>query len=131
MLKVSASRESDIRLVLDLKVPSKKNSYIPKSGRFIKPQSIRNFETACAFSIPNEYKNLKLRHPDIMISAAIPKTSWRSDRDNSATAILDILVKNGVLHDDSINHNNGILVLNPVTLSDTYQTIVDIWINNN
>lgn len=129
MLKVSTSRESDIRLVFDLRVPSKKNSYIPKSGRFIKPQSIRNFEMAAAFCIPNEYKNLKLRHPDIMISASFPKASWRGDKDNTLVTLMDILVKNGVIQDDAVNHANGTVVLNPVTLSPTYQTIVDIWIN--
>ena len=105
--------------------------YIPKAGRFVKPQSIRNFETACAFFIPNEYKDLKLKHPDIAIYLKMPKKSWRSDKDNAWTAASDILVKNGVLADDSINACNGTIILMPVQLSDKYECTIDIWKNAN
>lgn len=129
MLKVISSREPDIRLIFSNKIISKKNSYAPMKRGFRKTDAIKNFEQTISYQIPNEVKGLKLRHVDMSVQCAMPKVSWRSDRDNALTSILDCLVKNEVIRDDAINHFNGTLCILPVTLSDDYLCTIEIWKN--
>lgn len=113
------------------KLPSKKNSYQPMSngkGMF-KPAKIVNAERMIALQIPGELKGLNLEHPHMIFEMHIPKKSWRSDSDNAITLLLDCLVKNDVLRDDSINHCNGFKVIIPVVESSEYKCKVRMWKN--
>ena len=113
------------------KLPSKKNSYQPMSngkGMF-KPAKIVNAEKMIALQIPGEMRGLNLEHPNMIFEMHIPKKSWRSDSDNAITMLLDVMVKNDVLSDDSINHCNGFKVIIPVVESSEYKCKVRIWKN--
>ena len=90
-----------------------------------------NAEKMFALQIPGEMIGLNLENPHIMIEMQMPKKSWRSDRDNAATMILDCLVKSAVLKDDSINKCNGILVLLPVVECSDYKCKIRMWKNKN
>ena len=121
----------DIQLEIEGRMVSKKNNYSPMaSGKgFFKSAKITNAEDMVSFQIPGEYKGLKLENPHVLFQFKAPKKSWRSDRDNWKTFVIDCLVKNGVLSDDSINHLNGLDGGMPVIESSEYKCLISIWRN--
>lgn len=121
----------DLQLEISGKIPSKKNLYSPMANGkgFFKGSKLLNAEKVFSLQIPGEYRDLKLENPHIVIQLKLPKKSWRSDRDNAVTTILDYLVKFGVLKDDSINHLNGALFMAPVIESSEYKCLISIWRN--
>jgi Holliday junction resolvase RusA-like endonuclease len=122
-------REPDYQFEILGALISKKNNYVPNGKSFFKPQKVKNAEQMVWLQIPDEVRDLKLENPDIVIECHIPKKSWRSDRDNGYTFLQDMLVKAGVLSDDSINHCNGFIILIPVAEASEYKTKVRIWKN--
>jgi len=112
-------------------IPSKKNNYSPVSdGRggaiFKKGDGLKTALSAIAWQIPAEVKHLKLRHPDMVFKFDVPTKCAGGDRDNKYTAILDILVMMGVLHDDCIRHCNGKHTILESEITDEHTTY--IWI---
>lgn len=122
-------RIPDFVLDIDGAVPSKKNSYGVSGGRMFKTEKLRNFRTTVLFQIPNELRELKLENPSVMVQFFSPKKSWRGDRDNRWTTILDELVNVGFLKDDSTNHFNGVVIQLPVIESDKYRCEIKVWRN--
>ena len=111
---------------------SKKNNYSPMAnGRgFFKSSKILNVEKMVSLQIPGELRGLKLKNPHMIIECCMPKKSWRSDVDNTATFLLDCLVKAEVLSDDSINHCNGYKLIVPVIETSDYFCRIRMWRNN-
>jgi hypothetical protein len=112
-------------------IPSKKNNYSPVSdgrggARFMKSDNLKTALSAIAWQIPAEVKHLKLRHPEMVFKFDVPTRCAGGDRDNKYTAILDILVMMGVLHDDCIRHCNGKHTILESEITDEHTTY--IWI---
>lgn len=127
------STQADYTLEFLGQILSKKNNYQPlKNGKgFFKPTKVKNYEQMMYLQMDEELKDLKLRNPHIMIQRQVPKISWRSDRDNAVTAILDCLKNYGVLQDDCISHCNGFFMEAPVIEGPEHKTIVRLWKNEN
>ena len=94
-------------------VPSKKNSYTPRSrGKgFFKSKSLQEAIDRLALQIPAEVRDLHLDSPDITFHFTFRK--FNADRDNKVTCLLDVLVAYGVLADDNTLRCNGRITIEP------------------
>ena len=91
-------------------IPSKKNLYKRSKsthGRkgMYKDEAVVAILQAADSQIPHYARGLSLVNPDMEWEFQIP--DYRGDRDNWKTCILDCLVNQGVLRDDSIKYLNG------------------------
>lgn len=77
-----------------------------------------------SMQIPGEVRDLGLLHPDIEFFFTVP--DGRIDTDNSITTLMDILVKMGVLQDDSVAKNNGTKTIHPARRGDVATTIIKL-----
>jgi Holliday junction resolvase RusA-like endonuclease len=112
-----------IRIVLTGYIPSKKNRYLPMKGKLVKTRELRQLLESLEEQIPESVRGLKLRHPQMELSLAVPKGRTRMDRDGILTTILDVLKNTGVIQDDSIAAFNGEIVLHPVAASEELDTM--------
>lgn len=119
------------KIVLKGKVPTKKNELRPRKTNAGKITYYRDEETtslinALTFQIPQELRDLKLKHPLMSFKFDVPKRSDAADRDGKYTTILDILVKTGVLIDDNIRNCNGVHEIMESEITDEHTTTIYI-----
>lgn len=124
-----------IEFVIYGKVPNVKDRYrLGYSGgkmRMFKDRQLAALLDSLAVQIPAELRNLHLKHPDLDVTFIVPMDNARdrpsrSDRDGMLTTILDILVRMGVIRDDSISVFNGTIILRPAQVGKDYKTIIRI-----
>jgi len=113
------------------KIPSKKNKYNIRRTKggghtLYKDASLQSELDAIAFQIPPGLKGKVYRHPAMTFKFDVPKPSLSSDRDGKYTALLDILVKAKVIHDDCIRHCNGKHTILESEITDEHTTTVTI-----
>jgi hypothetical protein len=115
-------------------VASKKNEYTVRRNKVkgdgtralaIKEDARADLQ-GIAFQVPGALRDLRLRHPDVEVWTFIPLKGCDADRDNKWVALSDILVKYGVLANDSIRHFNGNLQIHPAILWDVSITVVKL-----
>lgn len=83
-----------------------------------------------AMQVPAEVRDLGLVHPDIEFFFTVP--DGRIDTDNSVTTCMDILVKMGVLQNDSVARNNGRKIIHPAQrgpIAKTTIMLIDTGLN--
>jgi len=102
-----------MRIELELygKIPTVKDSYLPVMRKG-KPALTKDRKLTAKLNyileqIPREYWDLRLKHPEIIMQRFAPPENQRRDRDGMLTTILDLLVRAGILVDDSDLYNNG------------------------
>jgi hypothetical protein len=109
-------------------VPAKKNSThsVDIGGKRKTIYSKDTYEELdrLAFQIPPEVRDLQLIHPEIEFWITVPQ--GRSDRDNTVTSCLDLLVLYGVLTNDSIASCNGKITIHPAVRGDIHKTIIKL-----
>jgi hypothetical protein len=109
-------------------VPAKKNSthsiIIGGKRRTIYSRDSYIELDRLAYQIPPEVRDLKLIHPEIEFWITVPQ--GRSDRDNTVTSCLDLLVLYGVLVNDSIASCNGKMTIHPAVRGDIHKTIIKL-----
>lgn len=116
-----------IEILLIGYIPSKKNLYKRAGfthGRrgMYKDQSVVACLDSLAAQIPQAYLGLKLEHPRVSWQFTVPAA--RQDRDNMKTAVLDILVKAGVLANDNIARYNGLETIHPAIVDPSQEPSV-------
>ncbi len=106
-------------------IPSKKNRYLAvikkKTGKagLVKDRKMRAKYDYLVEQVPTEYFDLQLKHPTITFQRYATADGFCQDRDGIATTIFDeILVRLGIIIDDSDIHNNGLWIFKPTQLSD-------------
>lgn len=112
---------------LDLRglVPSKKNEKVPvttKSGKRRMYYQAQPEIDRLSMQVPGELRDLGLVHPDIDIY--MTKTDGRSDKDGALSTLLDIMVKMGILKNDSVAQCNGRITLHPVRRGGENRTMI-------
>jgi hypothetical protein len=109
-------------------VAAKKNNWRPRRGGkgiFLDEKSRASIDGLAA-QIPGALRDLRLRHPAIEVFTFVPLKGCDADVDNMWTSISDILVKYGVLAEDSIRHCNGPKLLHPAILWEVHATVVKL-----
>ncbi len=102
-----------MRIVLEFygNIPSVKDRYLPvmRKGKpaLTKDHKLRAQLDYILQQISREWWDLRLRDPTIVMQRFAPKKNKRRDRDQILVTLLDLLVKAGVLIDDSDLYNNG------------------------
>ncbi len=102
-----------MRIVLELfgNIPTVKDSYLPVMRKG-KPALTKDRKLTAKLNyileqIPREFWDLRLKDPEIVMQRFAPPGNQRRDRDGILTTLLDLLVRAGILEDDSDLYNNG------------------------
>lgn len=112
---------------LEGKPVAKKNDKIPfknKAGKMRFRYGSQDQLDRLAIQIPGWARDLKLEHPAIEFEFTVAHRKF--DRDNAVTTLLDLLVKMGVLAQDSVAHCNGLMTIHPAVISDHWLTVVKL-----
>ena len=80
---------------------TKKNSMIKTKTGLIQSEVYRQYEKDCLMVIPGDFKQLHINKPCILTTVFYMPDNRRVDISNLISAIDDVLVKAGVLQDDS------------------------------
>jgi hypothetical protein len=111
-------------------VPSKKNAYRRQNngGMYRRKDVVQDIDSLSA-QIPAWTKNLRLEHAHISVRLTVG--DGRADRDNKVTTLLDILVRAGVLRNDSIARCNGRIFVHEAVISpeEGESTLIRIKVN--
>jgi hypothetical protein len=75
--------------------------------------------------IPGWARGLELVSPDLDFQFECPNKNW--DRDNAVTTAIDLLVKTGVLKNDSVKQLNSIITIFPARMAEYWKTTITIW----
>ncbi len=125
-----------MRIVLELYGPiaSKKNRYravIGKSGnKKGKAQIVRDRKLNAKLEylvqqVPRDAWDLRLLHPTITMQRFCPAESFNQDRDNILVALMDeVLVRTGIIHDDSDLYNNGDWHILKTQIADIHKVVL-------
>lgn len=112
-------------LVLLGHTPSKKNLWKRgKSGRMYIDDEVKDQLTTLTLQAQSQWRQPPVRHPDMQITFYV--RDKRGDRDNKATAILDLLRDAGVIVNDNIADFNGTLTLKPAIVNKNERTEIEI-----
>ncbi len=111
-----------IELTFYGRVPSKKNQYravVRKTGKaaLVKDRKLTGKLNYLVEQIDRELWDLGLTHPAITFQKYCPVEEMNQDRDGQITCLLDLLVRTGLLVDDSDLQNNGRWVIEPTIVS--------------
>ncbi len=115
-----------IELTLYGPIPSKKNQYraiVRTTGKhkgkaaLVKDRKLSSKLNYLVEQIDPEAWDLKLTHPRITFRRACPAENMNQDRDGMLTTLLDLLVRLGIIADDSDLFNNGRWVIEPTIVS--------------
>ena len=106
-------------------VPSKKNTWRPRAGGIYQRKEVNKELDALILQARSLWKLDPLLHPEMEVTFYV--SGGRSDRDNRLSAILDVLVKAGVLANDSIASFNGKMTVLPAVHSEEEKTIIRLW----
>src|SRR6266568_4422907 len=103
-------------------IPTVKDSYLPVMRKG-KPALTKDRKLTAKLNyileqIPREVWDTKLKHPTITMQRYAPEQNQRRDRDGMLTTLLDLLVRAGVLEDDSDLYNNGAWHILPTQIAD-------------
>lgn len=128
-----------MKLVIELfgEVPSKKNQYravVKKSGKagLVKDRKMRAKYDYLVEQVPVEFRDLNLKHPRITIQRFCPLVNFSQDRDGIFTTILDeILVRLGIIEDDSDIYNNGQWVIESTKVADAAKLVITLETSEN
>jgi Holliday junction resolvase RusA-like endonuclease len=81
--------------------------------------AVKDAMDRAGLQIPGDMRDLKLRHPKIEFYFKVARVNV--DRDNIVSTVLDLLVRYGVLENDSISSCNHTITIYPAMLT------VDEW----
>lgn len=119
-----------IRIELFGQIPNKKDYLVAtinkktwRQSRFYR-KDVRDMIDRLTLQVPAEYRDLKLRHPDIFLECTVPKAT--GDKDGWLTTVLDVLKTTGVIVDDNIEHCNGRIEIAPAKVSDHWRAVVTL-----
>ncbi len=79
-----------------------------------------------AMQIPGELRDLKLRHPEMVVHFTVAREDV--DRDNIFSTVLDMLYDYGVIADDNVRHFNGVVKLMPAIVGEEWKTWIQMWV---
>lgn len=110
-------------------IPAKKNAKVPivtESGkrRMIYSKDAQVELDRLALQIPAEVRDLNLEHPAIDFYPTV--TTGASDRDNSQTTCLDLLVSYGVIRNDSVAACNGRMTMHTAERGDVARMVIKL-----
>ncbi len=109
-------------------IPTVKDSYLPVMRKG-KPALTKDRKLTAKLNyileqIPREVWDTKLKHPTITMQRYAPEQNQRRDRDGMLTTLLDLLVRAGVLEDDSDLYNNGAWHILPTQIADAQKVVL-------
>lgn len=112
-------------------IVTKKNNYravIKKTGKagLVKDRKLSEKLDYIVKQIPTEYFDLRLTNPAITMQRYCPPLGLMQDRDGILTTLLDLLVRVGLLSDDSDLCNNGEWRIMPTMLANEYKTVLTL-----